>query len=371
MKYYEHQNNLQKGIKKLEENTDRNIILLKEKIKSETENLNRIIDLIKSGDKSTALELFNKHDADHYNSIFNIMEKTNDKISNSITEIEMISNEYKNNKFYSFIVLFVITASYIIIIIMFFIIQNLNLKRIIIEKDKNELININNFKNNFFSIVSHDLRNPFTSIIGFMDMLKLEMSTCTKDTKCGEYATIVKESADNYFNILDDLLKWSKSQMSRLEIKTEKVNIADLIHNVLGLYNTMLTEKKISIETDIQKPSIIKTDSEILKTVIRNLISNAIKFSFTGSTIVIRTGIHADKSFSISIKDTGVGLQTDKIFTPLEFASKSTGTCGESGSGIGLIICSQLIEKIHGKISIESEQGKGSIFRIELSNCII
>jgi two-component system sensor histidine kinase/response regulator len=133
----------------------------------------------------------------------------------------------------------------------------------------------------------------------------------------------------------------------------------------------MLTEKKISIETDIQKPSIIKTDSEILKTVIRNLISNAIKFSFTGSTIVIRTGIHADKSFSISIKDTGVGLQTDKIFTPLEFASKSTGTCGESGSGIGLIICSQLIEKIHGKISIESEQGKGSIFRIELSNCII
>jgi len=230
--------------------------------------------------------------------------------------------------------------------------------QISMEKLKEE----NNNKDKFFSIISHDLKNPLSAIMSTADFLDVEYDTLSQ-TERKELINIIKNGAKNIFTLLEGLLNWSRIKMGRFEYNPKIINAFDVIFRVLNLYKECSNFKKIHIQNNMNKKLNVFCDENMLELVFRNLVSNAIKFTPSGGNIKIDVKNNKD-TIIFSIIDSGIGISPQdlkKIFR-IDINFSTIGTNNETGTGIGLILCKEIIEKHGGKIWAESELGKGSRF---------
>lgn len=233
-----------------------------------------------------------------------------------------------------------------------------------------ELIELNATKDKFFSILAHDLRNPFNSLIGLTDILITDNSL-SEESRDNIYLALKNASQSGYY-LLNNLLKWSQMQTGRIDYKPSKFLFSELVDNNLTLFKTELAKKNITVCKNIPKQTYLYADYNMIDTVIRNLLSNAIKFTGTNGKININvqdfcTQNQIDK-IQISIEDTGVGISDENIKKLFDISKKLTteGTNQEKGSGLGLVLCKEFIEKNQGRIWVESVLGKGSSFKFIL-----
>lgn len=223
-----------------------------------------------------------------------------------------------------------------------------------------------NTKDRFFSIIAHDLRSPFNSILGFGSLL-IEHIQDRNYEEIEEYAIHMQRSSQRAFDLLKNLLEWSRSQTGRMEFKPELLDIKSIINEVVELINDSAQQKSITILCDLQHTTILFADRAMLSTILRNLISNAIKFTRQGGKIDISSEFKQNQ-LMLSISDDGVGINEDvieKLFR-IEESFSTLGTLNEKGTGLGLILCKEFVEKHGGEIWVESQVGKGSKFHFTL-----
>jgi PAS domain S-box-containing protein len=237
----------------------------------------------------------------------------------------------------------------------------------IIKKQKEELSELNATKDKFFSIIAHDLKNPFNSLLGLSELLFKDYEAYDEESR-KEFISLIYDTTQNTYKLLENLLFWSRTQSGRITFNPSHVNIKILVDENIDLLNSIAIGKNIHLQSDIIKDLLIDTDKDLVNTVIRNLISNAIKFTpqngeinITSRPVIVN---NLDNFIEISVKDTGVGISEETITRLFKIAeNRSTpGTQGEQGTGLGLVLCRECIEKCGGKIWVESEVGKGSTF---------
>ncbi len=221
----------------------------------------------------------------------------------------------------------------------------------------------NDTKDRFFSVIAHDLRSPFTSILGFSRLLNEEYDDFSDDERRMMIRQILN-STETTFQLLDNLLTWAKTQLGRISYSPEVFEIAPLLLESINLSLPQARIKGISLKLlNIEKASVY-ADVNMIRTVIRNLLSNSIKFSYEGSTVTVDAVIQQNK-VQICIADKGTGIEPNTLaalFSINEQIRSTKGTANEKGTGLGLILCKEFIEKNGGTISVESKQGEGSKF---------
>ncbi|MFC2130676.1 sensor histidine kinase [Bacteroidota bacterium] len=231
-----------------------------------------------------------------------------------------------------------------------------------LKKSEKNLIELNSTKDKFFSIIAHDLKNPLGSFKQTTEVLSMDFENLSDDDK-KEYIQSMDKSAKQLFELLENLLTWSRSQRGKISFDPVETDISYVINNTVSLLNFQAANKNISLECNGSESNIGLFDANMISTVIRNLISNAIKFTPEGGTIKIGSGIE-DDLLTAWIQDSGIGISKDnqaKLFR-LDSTHTTQGTANETGTGLGLILCKEFIEKNGGEIWVESEEGKGSTF---------
>lgn len=229
-----------------------------------------------------------------------------------------------------------------------------------------ELESLNRSKDRIFSVVAHDLRNPVAAVTGFSELLYENFDEFSGETQ-KEYLLQIVQGTQRIQNLLENLLVWARSQMKAIKYEPESLKVKDVLDECVRQLNANLDHKKVSCHVKVDKQCVVYADKAMIDTVFRNLIINAIKFSFPGGKIWITSSMNS-KNCSVSVSDEGIGIQPEiqkKIFDPNE-AISSLGTTGESGSGLGLIICGEFLEMNKGTISVESQPGNGSTFTVSL-----
>lgn len=221
---------------------------------------------------------------------------------------------------------------------------------------------LNATKDKFFSIISHDLRSPFNSIMGYSHVLERQIQQNDYEG-IATYAGIIKRSSQRVLSLLTNLMEWSRSQTGRMEFNPEYVEIVELIREATELLNDSALQKSITIFRELPHNAPVFADKEMIGTILRNLISNAIKYTHPGGTIVVSTEQKPDECL-VSVRDNGIGIKKDdieKLFR-IDVSHTTKGTKNEAGTGLALILCKEFIDKHGGKIWAESEEGKGSTF---------
>lgn len=229
-------------------------------------------------------------------------------------------------------------------------------------KSEDQLKNLNASKDKFFSIVAHDLRSPFTSLIGYSEFLKDDLEDLSKE-EIELFAKNINESAQTVFNLLENLLQWSRVQTGRIRIDPEIHDISQLVDSTFNLLKNNADKKNITLVNNISPRTLVYSDVQTISSVIQNLISNAIKFTPKEGKIEVGCNIKNDK-LTVFVSDTGIGIRDEdkeKLFK-IDMHLTTEGTEKEEGSGLGLILCKELVEKNNGEIWVESELGKGSTF---------
>lgn len=234
----------------------------------------------------------------------------------------------------------------------------------------NKLEEANNTKDKFFSIIAHDLKNPFNTLIGYSDILKSDFRDYGQD-EISEHLNVIYDTSVNGYNLLENLLKWSQSQTNKLLFEPSKINLYDIVQLCIEDIENQSQFKDIDVINDIPKGLHIVADENLLKTVLRNLINNAVKFTERNGMVSI--GCKKDTDVvEVYVKDTGIGMskkEKENIFK-IDKVSSKPGTEKEKGSGLGLILCKEFIEKHGGKIWVESEPDIGSTFKFTIPKII-
>lgn len=248
--------------------------------------------------------------------------------------------------------------------------RNIHSRKIVEEQQKQTEIQLkeaNMTKDKFFSIIAHDLRSPFTSILGFSRLLSEEYDDFSDEDR-KMMVTQIQNSTETTFQLLDNLLAWAKTQLGRTIINPELFTLESLIAETVKQTMPQALIKNISLVSDRIEDVEIFADQNMIRTVLRNLVSNAVKFSFPGGTIELDSFIE-DNKLTITVTDHGTGIPPealDKLFNLSEQTITTKGTANEKGTGLGLILCREFIEKNGGSIAAKSEMGKGSTFSIIL-----
>ncbi|MCK9639953.1 MAG: ATP-binding protein [Prolixibacteraceae bacterium] len=232
-----------------------------------------------------------------------------------------------------------------------------------IEAKNNELTELNATKDKFFSIIAHDLRSPFSSFMGLTQIMAEELPRFSM-TELQEIAVSLKNSASNLFSLLENLLSWAKLQQGSIPFKPENVQIRSITDPLMAMMVESAKNKGIELVDNIPANLAVFADSNMLQTIIRNLISNALKFTSKGGTIKVSAKSITSDMVEVSVEDKGIGMtkvMIDNLFR-LEINTSRLGTEGETSTGLGLILCKEFIEVHGGKLRVESEIGKGSIF---------
>ncbi|GEM_PF-1521701 len=236
-----------------------------------------------------------------------------------------------------------------------------NAEMCLVESQK-VLKELNVTKDRFFSIIAHDLKNPFNTMLGFSELLLKGVREYDYD-KIEHYSQILYKSTRRGFDLLNNLLEWSRSQMGMMKYSPKKNKLSDIFKSVTLISDTTAKKKGIIIRYDISGDDYVYCDINMINAVIRNLVSNAIKFTKPGGSVTITTIRYKD-NIKISVKDTGVGMSKDIIENLFKLDSEitSVGTDGERGTGLGLILCNEFIKKHGRNITVKSELDKGSEF---------
>jgi len=223
------------------------------------------------------------------------------------------------------------------------------------------LENLNIEKNKLFSIIAHDLRSPFNVILGYTSMLANAAGTLSSD-QVKEYAENANEAATAVFKLLENLLEWARLNLDRVEKIPKNIKLGGIVDKTLELLSPVAKEKDITLESSLTD-EIAYVDLNMIDAVIRNLVNNAVKFTKNGGSIAIATEDFGDL-IEVRVTDSGVGMDPEKaakLFS-LSGSSSTDGTKGEKGTGLGLILCKELVERNGGEIYVTSERGQGSTF---------
>jgi signal transduction histidine kinase len=290
-------------------------------------------------------------------------------------EVEKITSKAHRNELYTigFIILILTAAGISLFIALYRWTRSLELeieirKRVEEElrESEEQLRKLNATKDKFFSIIAHDLINPFSTILGFTDLLVSEFESLDSK-KIKDLVNAIDKDANETFDLLNNLLDWSCSQSGKIEIKPAIHNLSELIKDVVKLISFAANKKEIRINVNIDQQDVAFCDFNTISTVFRNLLSNAVKFTHRGGEISViskntKTGI------AVSVSDNGVGIKREDIEEIFKIDSEvsTKGTANEKGTGLGLILCKEFTELNNGEISVTSEQGKGSVFTIVL-----
>jgi len=235
-----------------------------------------------------------------------------------------------------------------------------------LSESENELQKLNKSKDRIFSVVAHDLRNPVAAVTGFSELLYDNFDEFPVETQ-KEYLLQILQGTQRIQNLLENLLVWARSQMKAVKYEPETVRLKILLEEVVKEMKANLDHKKMECQVKIGTGCTVFADKGMIHTVFRNLIINAIKFSFPGSKITI-TSATSDNTCDVMVSDEGIGIQPEiqeKLLSTNEVVS-TPGTTGESGSGLGLVICKEFIERNMGVITVQSEPGNGSTFTVSL-----
>lgn len=244
--------------------------------------------------------------------------------------------------------------------------KELENKNKFISFQKEELEQSNAAKDKFFSILSHDIKNPLNGILLFSKELNSEFNEIIDEEK-KEYIEHIKTSSESLFKLIDKVLAWSRVQTKKINVVPEKIDLYETLLHTVELQKVNSLRKNIVIENNIPKGINVVADKNILETVLRNLVDNSVKFTKAGGKITVSTEVR-DKIVNISVTDTGVGMSKphlEKLFL-IDRKNSSLGTNSEEGTGLGLILCKEMLELMGVTLKVESEEEKGSRFFFEL-----
>jgi PAS domain S-box-containing protein len=231
-----------------------------------------------------------------------------------------------------------------------------------LKKYAEELKASNNAKDKLFSIISHDLRNPFTTLLGFSQLLDEQYSEFSEAEKIS-FIQEIRKASENTFNLLENLLTWSRTQTGGIQARPALFDVAELLQQHLIIQQNTASLKRIDLSFKIPKGIMAYADPDMVKTILLNLTSNAIKFTRTKGVITITATVQKD-TVQIEVADNGIGMtpsDVESIFR-IDKSRSKPGTSNEKGTGLGLLICKEFVERNGGKIRVESEQNKGSRF---------
>ncbi|MCX6170343.1 MAG: PAS domain-containing sensor histidine kinase [Ignavibacteriales bacterium] len=231
-----------------------------------------------------------------------------------------------------------------------------------IKKYTDELKQLNQTKDKFFSIIAHDLKNPFITILGFSDLLQSDYDELSDDER-KFYIHEMKKSAEISYHLLQNLLHWSRAQTGRIELNPQKLELIKIINENFLLLIKTAEKKQIKLLQEVPDDLFILADVDMMNSIMRNLLTNAIKFSHKGGTIKVNAGVE-ENFVEITVTDNGIGMNPatiDNLFK-LDCTQSTSGTENELGTGLGLILCKEFVERNGGKIRVTSEVGKGSKF---------
>jgi len=225
----------------------------------------------------------------------------------------------------------------------------------------------NTMKDKLFTIIAHDLRNAFSIILSGSYLLAEQVDSLEKE-RVIKYAKGMREMAIEIDKLLENLLTWSRLQMDMVKMSPAKLNLAEVARLNVNLFAEYAQQKNITLSQSVREGLFAYADYNMVNTVIRNLMNNALKFSSAGDKVHISASNKDEESIEISISDTGIGIKKEHISQLFRIDSKliEEGTSGETGNGLGLPLCREFVEKNNGEIRVESEFGKGSTFTFTL-----
>ena len=236
-----------------------------------------------------------------------------------------------------------------------------------IKSVNEELLKINSEKDKFFSIIAHDLRSPFNIFLNLTRMMEEDLQTLTKE-QIQKFVTTLGKSARNFFNLLENLLEWSRFQRGIISVNPENFTLADNIAESISLVSEMADKKDIRISCEVPKDLMVFTDVKMTNSILRNLCTNAIKFTPKGGKVEISVIPLEENNVEVSIRDTGIGMNAnllDNLFK-IDVNTSRKGTEGEASTGLGLILCKEFVEKLGGRLWVQSAVGNGSTFHFTL-----
>lgn len=237
-------------------------------------------------------------------------------------------------------------------------------------KSQKLLKETNKTKDKFFNIIAHDLKGPFTSFLAITDILSNDPDSLTEDKK-GHFLNSLNQSAIYLENLLENLLQWARTQSGTLEVNLRCVHLEDMVKQNLKLLQMSAQSNHIQLINNLERDMTVLADPNLLNTVLRNLLNNAVKFSEQGGQVRV-SGKKVEHGFvEVSIEDRGIGIAPEdiqKLFR-IDMSTKTIGESTKKGTGFGLILCKEFIEKQGGAIQVESELHKGSIFKFTLPSC--
>lgn len=226
-----------------------------------------------------------------------------------------------------------------------------------------ELKMTNKTKDKFFSVLAHDLKNPFQSIIGFSELLKTQSET-DDYTNIKHYSNIIYETGKKTFSLLENLLNWARFQRGMIKYNPEMYPLYDVVDECVKLITENAQSKNIKVKNEIDRNLKVYIDTFLVSTILRNLLSNALKFTKRGGLIRIKAENKADNTMDICVIDNGIGIKSDKLekIFKLSGSSSQKGTEDEAGTGLGLLVCKEFAKKNKGDLTVRSEVNVGSTF---------
>jgi two-component system sensor histidine kinase/response regulator len=236
----------------------------------------------------------------------------------------------------------------------------------IIEKQNAELRATLNNRDKMYSVIAHDLRSPMASIRMVLNLVVASTSPEQVGPELYELLDKANKESEDVHDLLDNLLKWTKSQTGRLNVVIQELDLNDIIPGVVDIFEVIAETKHIKLNLQMADgPLVVTADNDMLKTIVRNFLSNAIKFSPENSSIDIIMSKDADFA-KISVRDHGVGIASDRLGSIFHKGETTYGTGGEEGSGLGLQLCQDFAQKIGGDCTVESVEGEGSTFSVTI-----
>ncbi|MBP3842068.1 MAG: hybrid sensor histidine kinase/response regulator [Prevotella sp.] len=234
----------------------------------------------------------------------------------------------------------------------------------LIQKQNEELRATINNRDKMYSVIAHDLRSPMASIRMVLNLVVTSMSPEVIGPELFELLDKANKESEECHDLLDNLLKWTKSQTGRLNVLFQDLDLNDIIPGVVDIFEMIALTKKIKLQyVGTQAPLVVRADNDMLKTIVRNFMSNAVKFSPENSVIEI-TMKEEGQFAKVSVRDHGVGIEPDRLGSIFHKGETTYGTDGEEGSGLGLQLCADFARKIGGDVQVESTLNEGSTFSV-------
>ena len=236
-----------------------------------------------------------------------------------------------------------------------------------LEKERGELAEANASKDKFFSILAHDLRGPLGGVVSMSETMLAEYDLFDAD-EIKDIIKVMHESSDRIFELLKNLLTWSRLNTGRIDFEPMDLELQPIVRKIHELFKSQLEKKELDVSIDCGEGIAVHADAAMLETVLRNLLSNAFKFTPRGGEIRFSSGEVEDERVYFEIRDTGVGMSEEAMEKVFDVSSKyhTPGTENEASSGLGLVLVKEFVERNGGELSVSSEIDQGTIFRVEM-----